>query len=258
MTKVQKVRIPGPGGLELGGQLDLPASAAGAPRAWAVVTHCFTCGKDFKAVRYIGRTLAERGLGVLRLDFAGVGESEGELAATTLGGNVEDLLAACAWLAGERRAPGLLVGHSLGASAVLLAAARVPSCRAVATIAAASDHATLRGLREGAPDPEAPEVEVAIAGRQVRLRRSFWQDLERHDVTQAVRGLGRALLLLHSPQDRVVDVEHAARLFRAARHPKSFVSLDGMDHLLLEREDARYVGEVIAAWSSRHVLQPGP
>lgn len=252
---MRKVRLTGSLGVELGAQLDLPAE--GEPRSWALLAHCFTCGKDFKAARHVGRALAASGLGVLRLDFTGLGESEGEFAETTLTSNVEDLLAAAAWLERERQAPRLLVGHSLGGSAAMLAAPRLPSCRAVATIAASSDHRGLRRLLTERSEElrERGEIEVEIAGRRFRLRRSFLEDLERFDLEQGVRDLGRALLLLHSPQDRIVDVEHAARLFRAARHPKSYVSLDGMDHLLLERDEGRYVGEVIAAWASRYLAR---
>ena len=248
-----RIRFPGALGHQLVGRVELPRSE---PRAWALFAHCFTCSKDLKAVGHITRALAEKGIAVLRFDFTGLGESEGDFADTDFSSNLEDLAAAADYLRAEYEAPRILIGHSLGGAAVLAMAHRVPEAVAVATIGALSDTEHLsRRLRLHAPDLRSQEeVEVELAGRPFRIRRSLLADLEGHRVLPAVAMLRKALLVLHSPVDDTVSIDHARLIFDAAEHPKSFVSLDDADHLLLEdRRDAQYVGDVLSAWVERYL-----
>ncbi|MEE8523996.1 MAG: alpha/beta fold hydrolase [Thermoanaerobaculia bacterium] len=253
MIKSERVTFPGAYGDLLAARLDHHGSE---PRAYALFAHCFTCSKDLKAVSRISRALVERGIAVLRFDFTGLGESEGDFADSNFSSNLEDLLAAADYLRRNHRAPELLVGHSLGGAAMLVAASKVPESVAVATLGAPSDTLHLRDtLLRSAPELEdQAEAEVVLAGRKFRIRRQLLEDLDRQKVLTAVRELGRALLVCHSPVDEVVDVDHARRIYEAARHPRSYVSLDQADHLLIrDPEDARWVAEMLAAWSSRYL-----
>lgn len=237
---------------ELSGRLERPD---GPVRATAVFAHCFTCSKDLRGARRLARALAERGVAVLSFDFTGLGSSEGDFAATTFSSDVDDLVAAAGYLGDVLAPPALLVGHSVGGAATLVAATRLDHVRGVATIGAPADldHLT-RLLADDLDTIHAHgEAEVTLAGRRFTIRSEFVDDLAAHRVTDAARDLDAALLVLHSPDDQVVDIDHAARLFRAADHPRSFVSLDGADHLLSSEADARYAAEVIAAWASRYV-----
>ena len=262
MIQSERVRFPGAFGGELAARLDRPGGRSGEePTAYALFAHCFTCSKDLKAVGRISRALVERGIAVLRFDFTGLGESEGDFADTNFSSNLEDLLAAADYLRRRHRAPKLLVGHSLGGAAVLAAAPQVPESVAVATIGAPSDTRHLSDtLLRAAPElAAAEEAEVVLAGRTFRVRRQFLDDLRRQRVLEAVHELGRALLIFHSPVDEVVHVDHARRIYEAARHPKSYVSVDGADHLLLEEPaDARWVAEVLASWAGRYLGAPAP
>jgi uncharacterized OsmC-like protein/alpha/beta superfamily hydrolase len=253
---LQKFEMPGPGGQRLAALLDLPVD--GAPVAYALFAHCFTCSKDLRAVYHISRTLTRERIGVLRFDFTGLGESGGDFADTSLLSNVEDLVAAAAFLKERFEGPQLLIGHSFGGAAVLRAAAAIPSCRAVVTIAAPADprHVSQTLGPAAAAIAASGEAEVSIAGRTFTLRRKFLDDLSGLDPEAVIRNLDRALLVLHSPLDEVVGIENAARIFQAARHPKSFVSLDQADHLLSNLADARYAGAVIAAWARRYLALP--
>ncbi len=254
MNTTERVEFAGAGGQTIAGRLELPADM---PRALAIFAHCFTCSKDLKAVVRISRALAGRGIGVLRFDFTGLGESEGVFAETDFRSNVGDLVAAADYLRARLEGPQLLIGHSLGGAAVLAAAAAIEESRAVVTIGAPSDTDHLRKqLLASEPDLEATDsVEVELGGRPVRIGRKLVEDLGRQDVESAIGALGRPLLILHSPVDGTVGIDHAARIYEAARHPKSFVSLDGADHLLLERDgDSRFVAEIIAAWASRYLV----
>ena len=254
----QRVSFSSTRGHALAARLD---RAKGAPRAYALFAHCFTCSKDLKAVSRISRALVDRGFAVLRFDFTGLGESEGDFAETNFSSNLDDLLRAAEFLRENHRAPELLIGHSLGGAAVLTIAREVPECRAVATLGAPSDTQHLRHtLLRSAPElAEADEAEVRLAGRPFRVRRQFLDDLAQDRVLRAVHKLGRALLILHSPVDDVVDVDHARRIYEAALHPKSFVSLDKADHLLLSNPaDARYAAEVLSAWASRYIPSEEP
>jgi alpha-beta hydrolase superfamily lysophospholipase len=250
---VERVTFAGPSGHQLAGRLERDDDTAAL--AWAVFAHCFTCSKDVKAAVRISRGLAARGMGVLRFDFTGIGESEGEFADSTFSANLDDLVAAAEFMAGSHGAPALLVGHSLGGAAALGAAHRIASVRAVATIGAPSDpRHTTRLLADARAELErSGEAIVTIAGRPFRVTREFLEDLERGSVLEGLATLDRALLVMHAPLDRVVGIDHAAAIFQAAKHPKSFVSLDDADHLLTRDGDAAYAADVLAAWASRYV-----
>lgn len=247
------VKFPGANGAPLAARLDLPG--AQAPHAYVLFAHCFTCSKDTKASLLIAEALADAGLATLRFDFTGLGGSEGDFANTDFSSNVADLVAAARWLESEHRAPSLLVGHSFGGAAVLAAAAQIPSVTAVATINAPSDPAHLEKLFKGHEDEIRTKgaAQVDLAGRPFTIRREFLEDIAAQKIMQAVAGLKRALLVMHAPADATVSIDHASAIFLAARHPKSFISLDTADHLLTRREDARYAATVLAAWASRYL-----
>ncbi len=250
------VRFNGSTGHQLVGRLDSPA---GSPAACALFAHCFTCSKDLRSARTISRALAERGFAVLRFDFTGLGESAGDFAETDFRSNVEDLVAAADWLRSHHEAPSLLVGHSLGGAAVLVAAERIPEARALVTIGAPSDtEHLLSGLLASAPDESERAAgsghhRVTLGGRSFEIGQQLLDDLAQSHVTRRLAHLRRALLIMHSPRDEIVDVDHARRLYEGAKHPKSFVSLDDADHLLTRTSDARYAADVLAAWSSRYL-----
>jgi len=233
------IRIPGRDGRELTARLDTPAAA---PRAHALFAHCFTCSKDSKAAAYVSQALAGHGIATLRFDFSSLEFTS----------NLEDLLAAADWLREHRAAPQILAGHSLGGAAVLAIAARIPEARAVATLGAPFDPAHVAHLVK---DPRAADdaLEVSIAGRQFRVDKGFFADLAGQKPAEAIAQLRKPLLVFHSPRDAVVDIENASRIFLAAKHPKSFVSLDRADHLLTQREDAAYAAGVLAAWAARYL-----
>lgn len=248
----RKFTFTGHDGSRLAGRLELPP---GRPRAAAIFAHCFTCSKDVAAARRVSGRLAALGFAVLRFDFTGLGHSGGEFANTGFRSNVEDILRAAAALAEEVAPPALLVGHSFGGAAVLRAAGEIESVRAVATIAAPADPAHVLETLGISPEEIAQngEVEVAIAGRSFRLGRGFVGDVSAEELKAAIGRMRRALLVMHAPGDRIVGIENATEIFLAARHPKSFVSLDDADHLLSRPKDAEYAATVIAAWASRYV-----
>jgi putative redox protein len=254
----ERFEFPNARGEKLAALLDLPV---GQPAAYALFAHCFTCGKDVLAAKRIAEGLTARGIAVLRFDFTGLGASEGEFANTTFSSNVADLVAAANHLREMYRAPAILIGHSLGGAAVLAAAQHCPEVRAVATIAAPADPAHVTGLfRQHVADIHAKgEVEVALAGRAFRIRKEFLDDVAEQKLHHCLANLRKALLVLHSPTDDLVGIDNASAIFSAAKHPKSFVSLSGADHLLSRRADAVYVAEVIAAWSERYLdMVPEP
>jgi uncharacterized OsmC-like protein/alpha-beta hydrolase superfamily lysophospholipase len=233
---------------------------AGPARAFALFAHCFACGKDVRAARRIAEGLVAQGIAVLRFDFTGIGASEGEFANTTFSSNVADLVAAADHLRRRMRAPAILIGHSLGGAAVLAAAPAIPEARAVVTIAAPADPAHVKGLlpERGASTVDGNEFEVTLAGRTFRMRREFLDDVSEQRLTDLLPKLHKALLIFHSPTDPVVGIENASKIFVAAKHPKSFVSLAGADHLLERPSDAAYVAHVIAAWAERYLDEAAP
>jgi uncharacterized OsmC-like protein/pimeloyl-ACP methyl ester carboxylesterase len=246
-----RMTFPGSLGYELAARLDLPA---GDVRAHALFAHCFTCTKDIFAARHIAAKLASLGIAVLRFDFTGLGSSKGEFQNTNFSSNVEDLIFAADHLRKYYRAPAILIGHSLGGAAVLAAAHRVPEAKAVVTIGAPSDVAhVLHNFRAHLDDIERDGVaDVTLAGRTFPISRNLVQDARRQALEQHVANLRKALLVMHAPRDQFVGIEHASAIFAAAKHPKSFVSLDSADHLLSDTSDAAYAAEVLAAWASRY------
>ena len=247
------VRFETRSGYTLAGVLHRPD--AGTPRAYALFAHCFTCTKNLKAAVNIADALVQEGLAVLRFDFTGLGQSEGEFAATHFSSNVEDLLDAARFLAEEYEAPALLVGHSLGGTACLVAAGQLESVQAVATLGSPADAAHILGLLEDDIDAieQKGEAQVRLDGRSFTLRKDFVDDVRAQRVAESVRSLRKALLVMHSPLDQVVSIEEATRIYTSAKHPKSFVSLDDADHLLSRERDSRYAGQLIAAWASRYL-----
>jgi putative redox protein len=249
----QKLTFKNAEGKSLAARLDLPIDEK--PMAYAIFAHCFACTKNLNAVVNISRALTRSGIAVLRFDFTGLGESEGDFADTTFTSNVSDLVAASRFLQSEFEAPKILIGHSLGGAAVLLAAARIPSSVAVATIAAPADPSNVAHfLKNSACEIEARgEAEITLMGKTFKLKSQFLHDLEHVHMAEAIRNLGKALLVLHSPRDEVVSIQNAAEIFQAARHPKSYISLDRADHLLSNRRDSQYVGSVLAAWAQKYI-----
>lgn len=248
----ERFEFPGSGGGSLAARLDEPE---GPPRAQALFAHCFTCGKDVLAASRIATALAERGIATLRFDFTGLGGSDGEFANTGFSSNVDDLVAAADHLRASGRPPSLLIGHSLGGAAALAAAERIPEVRAVAVIAAPFEvaHVT-KQFAEQVPDIEARgEARVRLGGRPFTIRKAFLDDARAQDQGARIARLGRALLVLHAPLDAVVGIADARAIFEHARHPKSFVALDGADHLLSHRGDAEYAAAVLAAWAEHYL-----
>lgn len=242
------------------GEPDGPQEETGHARAYAVFAHCFTCSKDSIAAARVSRALAARGIGVLRLDFTGLGESGGEFGDSTFSGNLDDLRAACAWLQENRTAPGMLIGHSLGGAAVLAVAGQdrpeLSGLRAVATIGAPADPEHVTHLFDAGLDRIRREgsAEVSIGGRPFRVGAALVDDLGAQDPRANIENLsrlGRSLMLFHSPVDRIVGIDNAATIYGWARHPKSFVSLDKADHLLTNTADAEMVAGLLAAWARR-------
>jgi len=249
---MEKFQFEGEGGYQLAAALDLPD---GQPVAYALFAHCFTCGKDVLAARRIALALAAKGLAVLRFDFTGLGSSEGDFANSTFSSNVADLVRAADHLRHTRKAPMVLIGHSLGGAAVLAAAERIAEAKAVVAIAAPSDPAHVTGLFKDHVEDirRRGEAEVSLAGRPFTIKREFLDDVAEHGLMEKVARLHKALLVMHSPTDDTVGIDNATRIFVTAKHPKSFISLSGADHLLSDRRDSAYVADVIGAWARRYV-----
>lgn len=249
----QKLTFPGASGAELSARLDFPPD--NRPQAFAVIAHCFTCSKDLRAISNISRSLNEYGIAVLRFDFTGLGESEGEFAQTDFSSNVEDLVAAASFLEAGYEAPSLLVGHSLGGAAVIRAANQLPQVRAVATIGApCSPEHVKRLLQDSIEDIEATgKARVMIGGRTFTITKQFLDDLDEQDMQRQIALLRRPIIIFHSPVDEVVGIENAQRIYQAARHPKSYISLDRADHLLTDEDDSRYVAHLLAAWARKYL-----
>ena len=248
----ERFQFAGEGGHQLAAALDTPD---GPVQAYALFAHCFTCGKDVLAAKRIATALAARGIAVLRFDFTGLGASEGEFANSTFSSNVADLVRAADHLRETRAAPALLIGHSLGGAAILAAAGQISEAKAVVTIAAPSDpvHVTHLFGDRVADIREHGKVEVQLAGRPFHITREFLDDIAEHSLMSHVAKLHKALLIMHAPTDDTVGIDNATKIFVAAKHPKSFVSLAGSDHLLSGTRDAAYVAGVIASWAERYV-----
>ena len=254
-ASVEKLDFEGSQGEMLSAALVMPSAR---PRAYALFAHCFTCSKDFFAAKRIADALAERDIAVLRFDFTGLGHSDGDFANTNFSSNVGDLVAAADWLRQNRQAPNILIGHSLGGAAVLMAAQHIDEANAVVTIGAPSDpdHVRHTFAADAAEIEEKGEAVVDLGGRPFTIRRQFLDDLSGQKMKEAIANLRRALLVCHAPLDRTVGIECAGAIFGAAKHPKSFISLDDADHLISRREDAVYIAGLIASWSSRYLAAP--
>jgi putative redox protein len=256
--KIERIKFLNSKGLQLSGKLFLPLDEK--PRFFAVFAHCFTCSKNLKAVNNISNTLSQLGVAVLSFDFTGLGNSEGEFSDTHFSSNVADLSAAYDYLKEDYEAPKLFIGHSLGGTAVLFAAEQLEEVTAIVTIGAPSNPDHVKKLFEGDIETIKKEgiAKVNIGGRSFNLKKDFIDDLENKDLSRVISGMRKAFLFLHSPQDRIVDISNAASLYQNAHHPKSFISLDGADHLLSEERESRYVGELISSWSKKYLPEEKP
>lgn len=251
MPRIEAI-FQNPLGESLSGLLEIPS---GAIKSYALFAHCFTCSKDNPAAARIALALAERGIAVLRFDFTGLGSSKGDFSDTNFSSNLQDLLAAARYLEQQYAAPALLIGHSLGGSAVLAVAQDLPSVKAVITIGAPATASHVKHLFADSYRElqDKQSVQVELAGRSFNIKRQLIDDLEKYNSVEHIRALKKALLIFHSPLDSIVSIDEAVRIYTAARHPKSFVSLDHADHLLTDSEDSRYVAEVLSAWASRYL-----
>ena len=251
MAHSRKIEFPGASGALLAARLDLPAR----PRAFALFAHCFTCGKDIFAAQRIAERLTQSDIAVLRFDFTGIGSSEGEFANSNFSSNIGDLVAAADYLRRHHAAPALLIGHSLGGAAVLAAAPKISEAAAIATIGApaAAAHVAQNFAADLAEIAERGTATVTLAGRSFTITRQFLDDIQEQNFLAGLTHLRKALLVCHAPGDEVVGIGNASAIFLAARHPKSFLSLDTADHLVRKRSDAIYLADVIAAWASRYL-----
>lgn len=247
-----KVSFENRNGEMLSGILDLPTEE---PVAYALFAHCFTCSKNLRAASNIARALNDERIAVLRFDFTGLGQSEGEFSDTNFSSNVDDLLAAVDFLDRKHGDVSILIGHSLGGTAVLQAAGQIESVVAVATIGSPAEPAHVARMFRGHEESlqKHGEAEVDLGGRPFVVKQQFVDDLAQHDIQGSIGRLRKALLIMHAPLDNIVEIDNAAELFVAAKHPKSFVSLDSADHLLSDNDDSRYAGKVLAAWAARYL-----
>ncbi len=249
----KKVKFKNADGQELAAKLELPAQ--GEVHTYAVFAHCFTCNKNLNAIRHIVSSMTEAGFGVLSFDFTGLGESHGEFADTNFSSNVSDIVSAAEFLKQNHQAPALLVGHSLGGAAVLMAAGMIDSVKAIATIGAPANPEHVQHLIASSVETIQKEgrAEVNIGGRSFTIKKQFVDDLKKHTIASTLKDLRKSLLILHSPQDATVGIENAASIYTAAHHPKSFISLDGADHLMSNKADSIYAGKMIASWAERYL-----
>ena len=252
----EKYEFPSTDNTMLAGRLDLPD---GEVEAYAVFAHCFTGTKDFVASREISRALAAEGIATLRFDFTGLGNSEGDFSNTNFSSNIEDLLCAANALRESHDAPALMIGHSLGGAAILAASGKIPEVKAVATIAAPFDpsHVVHLFCEEIDDIKENGSAEVDLYGRKFTIQKHFLRDIKQQDQKKRIEELRTALLVMHSPTDQTVGVENARMIYEAAQHPKSFVGLDGADHLLTDKRDAVYAASIMASWASRFICGDG-
>ena len=253
----RKVTFTNANGAGLSASLEIPLG--GKPIAYAIFAHCFTCSKNLSAVVNISRALNLRKIAVLRFDFTGLGDSEGDFSDTNFSSNIQDLQSAYDFLSTDYEAPKIIIGHSLGGAAVLAAAGSMESVRAVVTVGAPADPPHVKNLFKESIEEikQTGEATVSIGGRPFKVKEQFLHDLEQNDLADMLSGLNKALLILHSPQDQIVGVENARKIYEGARHPKSFVTLDGADHLLSNKADSLYVGDIISSWATRYLDLPG-
>lgn len=247
----EKVSFPSGKGHKIAALLDLPE---GEIKGYVLFAHCFTCSKNLNVIVNIAKQLTHEGIALLRFDFTGLGQSEGEFADTTFTTNTHDLVAASEFLAAHHQAPAALIGHSLGGAAVLNAAHLIPSVKCVATIGAPADPTHIKHLLASADFDEAGVANVKIGGRPFRIGKDFVDDLETHESAERIANLRMPLLIFHSPVDTVVGIENAEWIYRAAKHPKSFVSLGEADHIVSDARDAAFLGHVLSAWVDRYIV----
>ncbi len=252
----KKVSFTNKNGEKLEGRLELPFNQA--PHNFVIFAHCFTCSKNLIAIRNISNALTNAGFAVLRFDFTGLGASEGDFSDTNFSGNVADLIEAAEFLKDNYEAPSMMIGHSLGGAAAIYAAEKISSIKAVAVIAAPSDPKHVLNLIKESKDEilAKGQATVNLGGRDFTIKKQFIDDLSRTPMSDVVRRLKKPIIIFHSPQDNIVGIENAEAIYKAARHPKSFVSLDGADHLMSNKEDSRYVGGVTAGWAVRYLPVP--
>jgi putative redox protein len=253
---IEKVTFLNNDGEQLSGRLELPVNQQ--PHNFAVFAHCFTCNKNLLAVKNISRALTSNGFGVLRFDFTGLGESDGDFSDTNFSGNVEDLVSAAMYLSDNYKSPSLIIGHSLGGAAAIFAASRIDSIKAVATIGAPSSPEHVQHLLHSSLEEihASGKAVVNLSGRNFTIKKQFLEDLQRNTLPGVAKQLRKALLVMHSPQDDTVSINNAEAIYKAAHHPKSFVSLDGADHLLSNKADSVYAGKIIASWALRYIDVP--
>lgn len=256
--KSQKIEFTNKDGLKLSARLELPLDTK--PYAYTIFAHCFTCSKNLKAVGNISRALTQRGIGMLRFDFTGLGRSEGEFSETNFSSNVSDLISAYDYLSCNYNSPSILIGHSLGGAAVLAASLKLREVEAVVTIGAPFQPEHVKHLfQDEFPNiEEKGEATVSIGGRPFKIKKQFIDDIQEANFEDEIANLDKALLILHSPQDMVVPIDNAAKIYKTAKHPKSFVTLDKADHLLSNKDDSLYAGEMIASWSKKYIPKPEP
>ena len=250
---IEKVIFLNNEGQKLSGRLELPVNQQ--PHNFAIFAHCFTCNKNLLAVKNISRALTSNGFGVLRFDFTGLGESDGDFSDTNFSGNVEDLVSAATYLEENYKSPTLIIGHSLGGAAAIFAASQIDSITAVATVASPSNPKHVQHLLQSNLEEiqSSGKAIVNLGGRNFTINKQFIDDLEANGLSLSTKNLRKPLLVMHSPQDTIVNIKNAEEIYVAAHHPKSFVSLDGADHLLSNKEDSIYVGNVISNWAKRYV-----
>lgn len=254
--KSQKVYFKNKKGDKLSGNLDLPENSN--PHEFAIFAHCFTCSKNLTAVHTISKALCLYGIAVLRFDFTGLGESEGDFSDSGFSSNVSDLIAAGEFLMNNYESPSLAIGHSLGGTAILMAAHKIDSLKAIVTIGSPADpehvkHLLVEGMESIKKNGKS---KVNLSGREFTITEEFIEDLEKFNPIEQLKNLNKSLLIMHSPQDRVVAIDHAAEIYHAGRHPKSFISLNKADHMLNDKEDSFYAGELISAWVKRYIDLP--
>jgi putative redox protein len=252
MAKSEKFMFKNEEGIKLSAVLELPDNT---PVAYAIFAHCFGCSKDMIATTRIARSLTKSGIAVLRFDFTGLGSSSGDFADTTFSSNVKDLMSAAAYLREKYAAPQLIIGHSLGGAAAIMTASLVPEIKAVATIGAPSNPGHVSHIFSSKMDEiiEKGQAKIKLGGRELTITREYVEDIKEHCLESILPDLKRALIIFHSPIDEIVDLDHARILYKAARHPKSFVSIDGGDHLLTNKRDSEFVATILGAWAKRYL-----